>query len=97
VGDDHRGVLEAGLHAPPAAALAAIAGKAQHPEPRSRYQSVEELAADVSRFRNQEPVTAHRESWLERLLRLYRRSELPILLLLAYVMMRFVLLVAAGI
>ena len=73
------------------------AAKAQHPEPRSRYQSVEELAADVSRFRNQQPVTAYRESMLERLVRLYRRYELPILLLLAYVLMRFILLIAAGI
>jgi serine/threonine protein kinase len=77
--------------------LAAIAAKAQHPDPQARYQSVEEMAADVSRFRNQEPVSAYRESWVERLLRLYRRYELPILLLLAYVMMRFVLLAMAGI
>ena len=81
----------------PAPALAAIAAKAQHPEPQARYQTVEQLAADVTRFRNQEPVSAYRESVVERALRLYRRYELPILLLVAYVVMRFVLLVVAGV
>ena len=81
----------------PAPALAAIAAKAQHPNPQRRYQAVENLAADLARFRNQEPVTAYQESIAERLLRLYRRYELPILLLLAYVMMRFALLAMTGI
>jgi serine/threonine protein kinase len=81
----------------PAPALSAIATKAQHPKPTERYQSVEELAADLARFRNQEPVTAYQESIAERLLRLYRRYELPVLLLLAYVVMRFALLVMTGI
>lgn len=81
----------------PSPALAAIALKARHPDPQARYQSVEQLAADVSRFRNQERVTAHRESPFERTLRVYRRYELPILLLLAYLVMRLVLLVAAGV
>ena len=56
-----------------------------------------EFAADLARFRNQDPVEAYRESAAERLVRLYRRYELPILLLLAYVVMRFVLLVFRGI
>jgi serine/threonine protein kinase len=84
-----------GAGAPPA--LKAIAEKARHPEPHARYQTAEALAADVSRFRNQEPVSAYQESLSERLLRLYRRYELPILLLLAYVVMRFVLLVWVGV
>lgn len=78
-------------------ALAAVAAKAQDPDPEARYQTVEQLAADLSRFRNQEPVSAYRESLLERAVRLYRRYELPVLLVAAYVVMRFVLLVAAGI
>jgi len=81
----------------PSPALAAIAAKAQHADPAARYQTVEQLAADVARFRNQDPVSAYRESVLERSLRIYRRYELPILLLVAYVVMRFVLLVAVGV
>ena len=52
-----------------------------------RYQSVEAFAEDLARFRNQDPVDAYRESAVERMLRLYRRYELPVLLLLAYVVM----------
>ena len=77
--------------------LRAIAEKARHADPDRRYQTVDSLAADLARFRDQEPVEAYRESLVERAIRVYRRYELPILLMLAYVVMRFVLLVWAGI
>lgn len=79
------------------AALRAIAIKASHQDANARYQSVESLAADVARFRSHDPVEAYQESWSERTVRIYRRYELPILLLLAYVVMRFVLLIWRGI
>jgi serine/threonine protein kinase len=81
--------------APPA--LAAIARKAASADAAARYQTVEAMAADLARFRNQDPVEAYRESVVERVVRLYRRYELPILLLLAYIVMRFVLLISRGI
>ena len=80
----------------PEAPLAAIAGKARDASADRRYQSVEALAADLARFRNQDPVEAYRESALEQVVRLYRRYELPILLIVAYIVMRFVLLVWRG-
>jgi serine/threonine protein kinase len=79
------------------AALRSIAAKARQTVPDDRYQSVEALAADLARFRNQDRVDAHVESLPERLIRIYRRYELPLLLLLAYVVMRFALLVFRGI
>lgn len=79
------------------AALRAIATTARNQDANARYQSVESFAADLARFRNQDPVEAYQESLPERTLRIYRRYELPILLLLAYVVMRFVLLVWRGI
>jgi len=85
----------AGDSAPPA--LGAIATKARHENADERYQDVAALAADLTRFRNQDPVGAYRESIIERIVRLYRRYELPILLLVAYMVMRFVLLVWRGI
>jgi serine/threonine-protein kinase len=85
----------AGPEAPPA--LKAIAEKARRADAADRYQDVTALAADLARFRNQDPVEAHRESVVERIVRLYRRYELPILLLFAYVVMRFVVLVWRGI
>ena len=79
--------------APPA--LAAIAEKSRQPDAAKRYQTVDALAADLARFRNHEPVEAYRESLAERLLRVYRRYELPILLVFAYILMRAVLLIWA--
>jgi serine/threonine protein kinase len=84
-----------GEDAPPA--LAAIAVKARQRDADHRYQTVEEMAADLAKFRNQDPVGAYRESATERVVRLYRRYELPVLLLIAYIVMRFVLLVWRGI
>jgi eukaryotic-like serine/threonine-protein kinase len=91
------GVLLSHLAGDGPPALHAIAGKAQHAEASDRYQTVEELSADVARFLNQDPVSAYRESTAERVVRLYRRYELAILLLVAYVVMRFVLLMWRGI
>ena len=85
----------AGSDATPA--LRAIADKARHPDAGARYADVAALAADLARFRNQDRVHAYRESMGERALRFYRRYELPILLLLAYVVMRFMLLAWRGI
>jgi len=87
--------LMSGEDAPPP--LQAIARKASHDELSGRYQTVEAMAADLTRFRNQDPVEAYRESAIERAVRLYRRYEVPILLIVAYVVMRFVLLIWRGI
>jgi hypothetical protein len=77
--------------------LRAIAAKARHANADGRYPSVEALAADLTRFRNQDPVDAYQESAFERTVRLYRRYEAPILLLMAYIVMRFALLIWRGI
>jgi hypothetical protein len=81
----------------PPPALAAIADKARRSEASARYQTVTALAVDLARFHNHEPVDAYRESIGERLLRVYRRYELPILLVFAYILMRAVLLIWARI
>lgn len=92
------GAMLAYVAGPAAApALKAIAEKARRPDADGRYRDVAALSADLARFRNQDPVEAYRESVSERIVRLYRRYELPILLLFAYVVMRLVLLVWRGI
>jgi eukaryotic-like serine/threonine-protein kinase len=78
------------------APLRAIAQKARHEDAAGRYQNVEALAADLARFQNQDPVEAYRESAVERTLRLYRRYEVPILLIVAYIVMRFAVLAWKG-
>lgn len=87
--------LLAGPSAPPA--LLAIAEKARHPDAAQRYSGVEALNDDLDSFRSGGPVGAYRETISERFLRIYRRYELPILLLVAYIVMRFVLLAWRGI
>ena len=62
-------------------------------EPADRYPTVEALANDVIRFRDGEPVEAYRETVVERGARIYRRYRVPILLVLAYMVMRVILLV----
>lgn len=87
--------LVSGEDAP--ASLRAIARKARDVDAGRRYQNVEAMAADLARFRNQDPVEAYQESATERAVRLYRRYELPILLIVAYIVMRFVVLVWRGV
>jgi serine/threonine protein kinase len=90
-------VLKGLVGADPPRPLAAIVRKACAEDPAGRYQNTAELADDLARFRDGRPVRAYREPLADRLLRLYRRYELPILLVLAYVLMRAVLLVWGGV
>jgi serine/threonine protein kinase len=91
------GVILDGMLSPPVPkALAAIAARAQAGSIDDRYPSVAALAADIVRFRDGQPVTAYRESFLERLARVYRRHRLPILLVVAYMLMRVILLMWIG-
>jgi serine/threonine protein kinase len=72
--------------------LEAICTKAAA-EPRdARYSAVQELSQDVSRYLDGLAVVAHRESIFEKTARFYRRYRFFILLILAYLVMRVVLL-----
>ena len=73
--------------------LEAICAKATSAGPADRYQTVQELALDVSRYLDGLAVAAHRESFLEKSLRFYRRYRFFILLILAYLVMRLLLLI----
>jgi serine/threonine protein kinase len=76
--------------------LEAIVAKAMAPDPGERYGTVEELAADAARFLDGRRVLAYRESLLERAARLFARYRTPILLVLAYLLMRSLLLLYRG-
>jgi serine/threonine protein kinase len=75
--------------------LEAICLKALAPDPEARYPSVSDLAADVGRFLEGEPVSAFPENVWRRARRFAARYRTPILLVLAYLVMRVVLLVVA--
>lgn len=73
--------------------LMAICEKAAAESPGARYPSVPELAQDVFRYLDGMPVTARRETFLERCGRFYRRHQVAILLIAAYLVMRVLILV----
>jgi serine/threonine protein kinase len=72
--------------------LEAICSKATAEQRESRYSAVQELSQDVSRYLDGLAVWAHRESIFEKGSRFYRRYRFFILLILAYLVMRVVLL-----
>jgi eukaryotic-like serine/threonine-protein kinase len=76
--------------------LRAICARALAPSPADRYQTVRSLAADVARYRAGQAVDAHRETILERTTRFARTYRTPILLVLAYMIMRAIVAVVAG-
>jgi eukaryotic-like serine/threonine-protein kinase len=82
-----------GQVAPP---LVSIWSRAMAPEPEHRYPSAAALAADITRYLDGEPVLAHRESILERAGRVFRKYQTAIVLVLTYLLIRFVFLAARG-
>jgi eukaryotic-like serine/threonine-protein kinase len=71
--------------------LLAIANKALSPDPAERYQHVQHLAADLTRFLDRLPVTAYDENLLERIRRFAEQNRVLLLLLATYAFVRFAL------
>lgn len=98
------GALLRFLCAPPASAanragadrqdksLAAICAKATANDPAVRYATVSELAADVSRYLDGLPVSARKETLLDKAVRFYKRYTVAILLIAAYLIVRTLIL-----
>jgi len=74
-------------------ALEAIVRRAMAVEPDRRYPGAEDLSADVSRYLDGERVLAHEEGFVERARRMLARYRTPILIVLAYVVVRAALIV----
>jgi eukaryotic-like serine/threonine-protein kinase len=72
--------------------LQAICAKAADEQPAGRYSHVQDLSLDISRYLDGLPISARRESLLEKTQRFYRRYRFFILLMLAYLAMRILLL-----
>jgi serine/threonine protein kinase len=75
--------------------LEAICSKALSPELESRYPSAPALSSDVVRFLDGASVSAYPEGAWQRSYRLASRYRVPILVILAYVVMRALLLLLA--
>jgi len=76
--------------------LRAIIRRAMAPDPRDRYADVTAVARDVAAFRAGDRVSAHNENVFERARRLAVRHSTPILLVLAYLLMRVTFLAVFG-
>jgi serine/threonine protein kinase len=76
--------------------LEAIRRRAMAAEPEARYPKVEDLSADLSLYLAGLPVGAHQEDLFEKMGRFIRRYRVPVLLVLAYVVMRAILLIVFG-
>ena len=75
--------------------LAAVAARAMASDPAERYAAVDALAAEVSRWLDGLSVAAYRESAAERARRLFAKYQTPILLVLAYLLMRMLFILFA--
>jgi serine/threonine protein kinase len=66
----------------------AVCLKAMSPSSADRYSSSADLAADVARLLDDEPVSAYRENWFEKASRWIGKNRFLILIVLAYLLMR---------
>ena len=76
--------------------LDAICRKAMAAGPADRYATVGDLAADVVRFADGTPVSAYRENLFEQLVRVASKYRAAILLVVAYLVMRVLVLLFLG-
>jgi serine/threonine protein kinase len=85
-------LLEGAFRDPIPKALTAICGKASAAEPQQRYDSAQELASDVAHYLDGLPVKAYPERPFARLWRWTAKNSAWLLLILAYILMRALLI-----
>ena len=76
--------------------LRSIGAKALAPRPEDRYRSAAALREDVAHYRAGQAVGAHRETAWERTVRVAKVYRTPILLVLAYMIMRALIAFTIG-
>lgn len=69
-------------------AAEAVCLKSMSASSADRYASAADLAADVARLLNDEPVSAYRENWWEKLWRWLNKNRVLVLIVLAYLLVR---------
>ncbi len=72
-------------------ALEAICSRAMARNRELRYSSVTELSDDISRFLDDQPVNAYRENLLEQTWRWVNRNKVIVLIVIAYMLVRFLI------
>ena len=69
-------------------AAEAVCLRAMSASSADRYASAAHLAADVARLLNDEPVSAYRENWWEKVWRWLSKNRVLVLIVLAYLLVR---------
>ena len=77
-------------------AIEAICMKAMSESREHRFSSAEEIAGDVVRFLDGEPVSAYRENLIEKTGRWVNKYRFIVVLIAAYLIMRLIVFFAAG-
>lgn len=72
--------------------LAAVIAKAMAEDPNSRYSSAQALASDIAGYLDGSPINAYPEGIFERAARLIDRNRAAVVLVLAYLLMRIILI-----
>ncbi|MEP7274101.1 MAG: serine/threonine-protein kinase [Acidobacteriota bacterium] len=75
--------------------LQAICLKALAWEPGERYSNAQSLGGEIERYLDDEPIEAYQENALETAIRWVDRHRFIVLLVLAYILMRVILILAA--
>ncbi len=76
--------------------IEAVCLKAMAVEPDARYQTSTELSADVTSYLDGSPVSAYRENLFERSNRWIARNQFIMILIVAYILVRFLILILLG-
>ncbi len=69
-------------------ALRAICNKATDKDPQRRYQSAQDMMADITRFLDGEPVSAYQEGVIDRGKRIVAKHRVAVVLVSVYLLMR---------
>jgi eukaryotic-like serine/threonine-protein kinase len=77
-------------------AIEATCLKAMSERRQDRYASAEEMAGDVVRFLDSQPVSAYRENIFEKAGRWLRKNRFIVLLIVAYLIMRLIVFFSVG-
>lgn len=76
-------------------AAEAVCLKAMSASASDRYETAAHLAADVARLLNDEPVSAYRENWFEKVRRWVSKNRVLLLIVLAYLLVRIFFILSA--
>lgn len=76
--------------------LRAICARSMAADVHDRYENVDALVTDLARFRSGQPVEAYPETLFDRAVRLASNYRVPLLLILAYLIMRVIVALSVG-